>query len=100
MALFWRLFFKGCVLVWPWLKAAIFKDRTVMEVIVENKHLTGMLLLLCLLIGALLMTTFALSDTKDAYRVARDQLEQLHRTGVCIAPATTFDRARLDSLMQ
>lgn len=100
MALFWRLFFKGCVLVWPWLKAAVFKDRTVTEVISENKHLTGMLLLMCLLIGALLMTTFALSDTKDAYRSAREQLDQLQRSGVCTLPATTFDRARLDQLMQ
>lgn len=99
MALFWRLFFKGCVLVWPWLKAAVFKDRTVLEVILENKHLTGMLLLLCLLIGALFMTTFALSDTKDAYRVAREQLDQLQRPTVCVAP-TTFDRDKLDQLLQ
>lgn len=99
MALFWRLFFKGCVLVWPWLKAAIFKDRTVVEVLLENKHLTGMLLLLCLLIGALLMTTFALSDTKDAYRLAREQIDQLQRPSICVAP-NAFDKAKIDQLMQ
>jgi hypothetical protein len=93
-----RFILKALVLLWPFLKAAVFKERTVKEVILENKHLTGMLLLLCLLTGALFMTTLALSDTKDAYRVSREQLAELQKSSACLVPV--FDKAKLNSLLQ
>lgn len=64
-----RLFLKALRLLWPYLRSAIFRDRTVAEVIHENLHITMMLGLIILLTIALAMTTLKLSELKATRRV-------------------------------
>lgn len=69
-----RLLLKALRLLWPYLRSAIFKDRTVTEVIVENLHITIMLGFIMALILMLSITTLQLSDLKEARALARSRV--------------------------
>lgn len=69
-----RLLLKALRLLWPYLRSAIFKDRTVSEVIAENLHVTVMLGLILSLIVMLSITTLQLSDLKEARALARSRV--------------------------
>lgn len=69
-----RLLLKALRLLWPYLRSAIFKDRTVTEVIVENLHITIMLGFILVLILMLGITTLQLSDLKEARALSRSRV--------------------------
>lgn len=66
-----RLILKALRLLWPYVRSAIFRDRTVIEVIIENLHITIMLGLIIILVVMLSITTLQLSDIKEARELAR-----------------------------
>lgn len=74
---------KALMLAWPWLKRAIFGDRTVREVVWENKHLTimgGLVLVMLWVFLALFTEHLALKAEAVVLRnqcVAMQQLAKL-----------------------
>lgn len=69
-----RLILKALRLLWPYLRSAIFRDRTITEVIVENLHITIMLGFIMVMIVMLSITTLQLSDIKEARALARSRV--------------------------
>ncbi|BEG72428.1 hypothetical protein [Pseudomonas phage PA1C] len=56
---------KALLLLWPFLKRAIFGDRTVREVMLENKHVTFMFAMVLVLAMSLMLTIGELNDVKS-----------------------------------
>ena len=56
---------KALLLLWPFLKRAIFGDRTVKEVMLENKHVTFMFAIVLMLSMSLILTIGELNDVKS-----------------------------------
>lgn len=56
---------KALLLLWPFLKRAIFGDRTVREVMLENKHVTFMFATVLILSTSLILTIGELNDVKS-----------------------------------
>lgn len=92
-----RLFLKALLVIWPFLKSAIFKERSVAEVLKENLHLTAMLLLIVILASALIMTTTTLSEYKD--RFTKLQLAVKEQGADCLGDENTKRRKRLIELL-
>lgn len=69
-----RLMLKALFIIWPFLKTAIFRERTIVEVIKENKHLTAMQVVILLLSITLGITTAELADYKVNYRALQQRL--------------------------
>ena len=90
-----RSVFKALRLLWPYLRSAIFKDRTVTEVIKENQHLTWMLVLIMMLVFALVIATIRLSELKE--EIAAKQKVSPETSCLCVDP---FEAARLNDLME
>jgi DMSO/TMAO reductase YedYZ heme-binding membrane subunit len=89
-----RLLFKALRLLWPYLRSAIFKDRTVIEVIRENKHFTGMLGLILLLVWALAISTMRVSELKEQ---AARKVDPANVAVTCTSP---FETSRLNDLLK
>lgn len=64
MFLLLRDLLKGLILVWPFIKNIIFKDRTVWEVLRDNAHLTMLFYLIMIVAMTLYLTATALSNAK------------------------------------
>lgn len=67
---------KALLLVWPFLKRAIFRDRTVVEVLLENKHVTFIFSIVLVLLVSFLMTVNELNDVRSENLILKDKLEQ------------------------
>lgn len=93
-----RFFLKALLVIWPFLRDAIFKNRTVSEVVKENWHLNVMFFLVCLLTIMLWFTTHAALTARDT----ATQLKQvLDSQPVCLSPeAQEKRRKRLIELIQ
>lgn len=68
-----RLILRALIVIWPFLKTAIFRERTIAEVIKENKHLTALQVLILVLILSLVITTVELADYKTELRTLQEQ---------------------------
>lgn len=73
-----RFILKTLVVLWPFLKNIVFKDRTVLEALRANKQFTTLFALLIIVIITLLVTVLALSDTKNKLQLTQREIEQLH----------------------
>lgn len=89
-----RLLFKALRLLWPYLRSAIFKDRTVVEVIKENVHFTYMLGIILVLVFALTISTIRLSELKEQ---AAAKAEPVIAPCSCVAP---FETNRFNDLLK
>lgn len=90
-----RLLFKALRLLWPYLRSAIFKDRTVVEVLKENVHFTYMLGIILVLVVALAISTIRLSELKEEQAALK--------AGTVIAPCsctTPFETNRFNDLLK
>ena len=92
-----RLIFKALIVIWPWLKTAIFKEGTVAEVVAENKHLTFMLVLIVVLILSLVITTSALSDYKEDYRAVIEKMKESQYQ--CVPEDVELRKQRLTEML-
>lgn len=90
-----RLLLKALRLLWPYLRSAIFKDRTVAEVIRENAHITVMLVFVICLIMSLALSTLKLSELKELNRVRK--VEVITLSCSCDRPLNT---QRLQELLR
>ncbi len=91
-----RLIFKALRLLWPYLRSAIFKDRTIVEVMKENHYLTAMLGLILMLVFALVISTVRLSELKEELAEEKgDKVTEQPR--VCVLP---FQTHRLNNLLK
>ena len=90
-----RFLFKALRLLWPYLRSAIFKDRTVVEVIRENKHFTGMLGLILLLVWALAISTMRLSELKEEHTARK--VDSANVPCTCASP---FETSRFNDLLK
>lgn len=68
---------KAFILIWPFLKNVIFKDRTIREVINDNRQFTVMFGLLVILMSTLMLTSSYLADTKADLQKASVKIEFL-----------------------
>jgi hypothetical protein len=93
------LVMKALLLIWPFLKRAIFKDRTVTEVMLENKHVTVMFIMILLLLGSLVMVTSELNAVRSAHRLTKAELISGEK---CLPPEETLStrRALLGELLK
>lgn len=89
---------KVLLVIWPFLKSAVFKERNVVEVLRENKHITCMLILILLLISALAMTTMALSEYKEQYQQLQAAVKEQGKD--CLGDGTDKRRKRLLELLK
>jgi hypothetical protein len=90
-----RLLFKALRLLWPYLRSAIFKDRTVVEVIRENLLFTYMLGIILMLVLSLVISTIRLSELKEE--------QAAHRAGTANVPCTCvapFETHRFNDLLK
>jgi hypothetical protein len=94
-----RLFFKALIVIWPFLKSAIFKDRTVGEVIAENKHITVMLALNVVMLVSLVLTTQALAYYKDEYIKTKSTVSATTTLTACVPESIEERRQRLIELL-
>jgi hypothetical protein len=89
-----RLLFKALRLLWPYLRSAIFKDRTVVEVIKENLLFTYMLGIILMLVVTLAISTIRLSELKEEQAALRAGPAVVP---TCIAP---FEIHRFNDLLK
>ena len=75
---------KALVVVWPFFKALIFKDRSAMEVLSDNKQFTGMFVVLVVVALMFYVTLNELSETKVVLQAREQELSQLQKR--CRAP--------------
>lgn len=92
-----RFFWKALLVIWPFLKSAIFKERDVIEVLRENKHITAMLALILLLALSLIMTTSALSEYKERYSKLQSAVKE--QGADCLGDEPDKRRKRLIELL-
>lgn len=85
--------------LWPFLKRAIFGDRDPKEVVLENRHITFMLV--CVLL--MLTTIFKLGDALDVVKAEKHaivrELEGVKATQ-CFPDSDEDRRKRLDALLK
>jgi len=87
---------KAFVLIWPFLRSVIFKDRTVLEVVVANRQVTYMFAALVFVAATLYVTTEELAATNaELYRV-RVELSSYNLECDCAAPIDTVALTGLD----
>lgn len=87
-----KLVAKALLIIWPFLRSAIFRGRTVSEVLRENWHMNAMFTLVITLIIFLWYTTHAVMDARSEIT----RLETLiNQQPVCIAPEVVDDRRRM-----
>lgn len=85
--------------VWPFFKRMVFGDRTVKEVLKENIHLTIMMLLVILSLGATVSVTRELNTVKTDLYTTRMELKGLK--SATVPDGTAVDRRkRLDQLLR
>ncbi|BDR26953.1 hypothetical protein RVBP20_1940 [Pseudomonas phage sp. NK1] len=70
---------KALLFVWPFLKRAIFGDRTIKEVLLENKHVTAMLILVVILLGTLFIVTSELKSVKARNWAVKAEMDRLKK---------------------
>ncbi len=86
-----RFVFKALLVFWPFLRYAIFRDRTVSEVVKENWHMNGMFAVIIVLV---MFMFYLLQATIDA-RVQVARLESVMKTQpVCLSPEANDERRR------
>ena len=86
-----RLVFKAIHLLWPFLKRAIFGDRTIREVLLEHKHVTYMFAILLFMTLSLSIT---LKELVAARATNRDLEEQIELPTPNITPVGNVTRNR------
>lgn len=70
-----RLVFKAIQLLWPFLKRAIFGDRTIREVLLEHKHVTYMFAILLFMTLSLSITLKELVAARATNGGLKEQVE-------------------------
>jgi hypothetical protein len=84
--------------IWPFLKRAIFRDRPILQVVLENRHITFMFLLLGLLFSTVVWVTRELEVVKVENVRLRSELEGV-RTQIDSADIIARKK-RLDELLK
>jgi hypothetical protein len=65
------------MVVWPFIKAVIFKDRSVMEVLNDNRQFTRLFAVLVVVALMFYVTLNELSETKVALKTSEQEVTQL-----------------------
>jgi len=86
-----RIVFKALLVIWPFLRDAIFKDRTVSEVIRENWHINVMFVLIVSLVLFMFYTTTAALEARDKMAKLEALIEA---QPVCLSPQAVEERKR------
>ena len=68
---------KALLLIWPFLKRAVFGDRTIKEVMLENKHVTFMFAVVVILLLSFFMTVSELDEVRSENVALKKQLAQV-----------------------
>lgn len=91
------LLVKALLLLWPFLRVAIFGDRSWREVVVENKHVVALWWMIIVLVFVGFLQYVALNAVKSENISLRSELAQ-----VCPAPNDTLveRRALLGELLK
>jgi hypothetical protein len=84
--------------LWPFLKRAIFGDRDPKEVVLENRHITFMLVCVLLMLSAIFKVGAELDAVKTEKHAIVRELEILKATQ-CV-PDSDDRRKRLDELLK
>jgi hypothetical protein len=93
-----RLLLKALWLLWPFLRDAVFKNRTASEVLKENWHLNGMFFLNLVVI---LFMGFAVVSALDARAKVATLESVIKEQPVCLSPeAADARRQRLIELLK
>lgn len=81
-----RFIFKTLIILWPFLKNVVFKDRTVLEVLANNKHITLMMVMVLLMMLTIVSATNKLSavnkhatSTHELLAEAKEKIVQLEQ---------------------
>lgn len=85
--------------VWPFFKRMVFGDRTVKEVLKENIHLTVMMLLVILSLGATVSVTRELNTVKTELHATKLELKGL-KSNYATDSSVVDRRKRLDQLLR
>lgn len=85
--------------VWPFFKRMIFGDRTVKEVLKENIHLTVMMVLVILSLGATVSVTRELNSVKTDLHDTKVELNLL-KSAYATDDSVIERRKRLDQLLR
>lgn len=99
-----KLVLKAFVLFWPFLKNIVFKDRTVREVLAENRQFTWLFGVLLITLVTLYLTVSTLSDTKQQLATTQQELARLRQGAPPVTvgpqcPPPVVDRERLFQLL-
>lgn len=70
-------FLKALLVIWPFFKALIFKDRSAVEVLNDNRQFTGLFAVLVVVAMMFYVTLNELSETKLALQAREHELFQL-----------------------
>lgn len=84
--------------LWPFLRRAIFGERAVKEVLLENRHITFMLFCIMLMLTTVFWVGHELDVVKAEKHVIAQELENLKATHS--APDVDARRRRLDELLK
>lgn len=88
--------FKALLVVWPFFKALIFKDRSAIEVLNDNRQFTGLFVVLVVVAMMFYVTLNELSETKLALQAREHELIQLQKKcrddSVCGGPPPTLEQ--------
>lgn len=76
---------RALLLIWPFLKRALFGDRTIKELVLANKHITVVNVCLVIVFLAFMNTTIELNVVKSENHQLVKQLTQ-----VCPVPKDTL----------
>lgn len=91
---------KTLLFVWPFLKRAIFGDRTVKEVLLENKHVTLMLILIVILAFMLAAVTMELRSVRDQHSAVRTEVQRIKEASSPEEAEMLIRRDRLNTLLK
>lgn len=84
--------------LWPFLKRAIFGERAIKEVLLENRHITFMLFCIMLMLATIFWVGSELDVVKAENVSIAQELEDLKAT--IQAPDIDARRRRLDELLK
>jgi hypothetical protein len=84
--------------LWPFLKRAIFGERVVKEVLLENRHITFMLFCIMLMLATIFWVGSELDAVKAENHAIVRELEDLKATHS--TPDVDARRRRLDELLK
>lgn len=84
--------------LWPFLRRAIFGDRSIREVLLENRHITFMLFCIMLMLATIFWVGSELDVVKAENVSIAQELEDLKAT--IQAPDIDARRRRLDELLK